>query len=303
MMASEWELIVPAHAKINLALYVLGKRPDGYHDIWTILQEVTLHDTLYFRRDSAPLRLTTDQPALAVGADNLVRRAARLLHERTGCPENVAIHLKKRIPVGAGLGGGSSDAAAALSGLNRLFQLGLSQAELAALGAELGSDVAFFLYGGAALATGRGEQIQPLAALPARWILLVNPGIHVSSGWAYKNLNLKLTNFAALRNVLPKSDTPVMTGDQRFPAQNMLEEPVIRTYPVIRSIKGQLLERGAEWAMMSGSGSTVFGIFRSKAAAEQARQQIARPDWLVVVTHAITREQREKQQSPRFLPA
>jgi len=288
VMSHLWDIIVPAYAKINLGLYVLGKRADGYHDIWTIFQELEFHDTLSFRQQTDTLTVTTDHPSLPVGEDNLVWRAIRLLHQRTACPETVAVHIEKHIPLGAGLGGGSSNAAAALRGMNRLFQLGLSQPELAALGAELGSDVSFFLYGGTALATGRGEQIQPLAGFPSVWVLLVNPGIHVSSEWAYKNLNLKLTNLEEVISVLPALDNIVITGVQRFPLRNMLEEPVIPKYPVIRSIKAQLLDHGAEWAMMSGSGSTVFGIFSSKAAAEKARQHIERPDWLVVVTHTIT---------------
>jgi len=201
----------------------------------------------------------------------------------------VAVHIEKHSPLGAGLGGGSSNAAAALNGMNRLFQLGLSQPELAALGAELGSDVPFFLYGGTALATGRGEQLQPLAGFPSVWVLLVNPGIHVSSGWAYKNLNLKLTNSQGVNSVHPQGTHLVITGANRTFLQNMLEEPVIKKYPVIQSIKAQLLNFGAEWAMMSGSGSTVFGIFHSEASVEKARQQMERPGWLVVVTRTMQR--------------
>jgi 4-diphosphocytidyl-2-C-methyl-D-erythritol kinase len=283
-MTHEWDLIVPAHAKINLGLYVLGRRSDGYHEIRTIFQELEFHDTLCFRKHADKLRITTDHPSLPIGENNLVWQAVRLLSQRTSCPENVVIHIEKKIPLGAGLGGGSSNAAATLLGMNRLFQLGLPLNELAVLGAELGSDVPFFLHGGTALATGRGEHIHPLSDVSPVWVLLVNPGIHVSSGWAYKNLNLRLTNSQEIISVLPQERDIVLTGVKRTPLKNMLEEPVIRKYPVIRSIKAQLLDNGAEWAMMCGSGSTVFGIFNRKASVEKARQHMERPDWLVVVT-------------------
>lgn len=276
------DLRMPSHAKINLGLYVLGKRPDGYHDIWTIFQELEFHDVLYFTKRDAPLTLTTNHPTLPVGDENLVCRAVRAFAQKTGCPTQLAIHLEKQIPLGAGLGGGSSNAAAALRGLNQLFQVGTSQKELAALGATLGSDVPFFLHGGTAIGTGRGEQIEPLPDLPPCWILLINPRIHVSSAWAYKNINLKLTNFPTKNNVFSQQHNAVT--DALRTLENMLEEPVISHYPIIVSIKNRLLEEGAEWASMSGSGSTVFGVFKEKELAEQALRQIERPDWLLVVT-------------------
>jgi 4-diphosphocytidyl-2-C-methyl-D-erythritol kinase len=283
-MTHKWDLIVSAHAKINLGLYVLGKRSDGYHDIWTIFQELEFHDTLYFRKHADKLLITTDHPSLPIGENNLVWQAVRLLSQHISCPENVTIHIEKNIPLGSGLGGGSSDAATTLLGMNRLFQLGLSPNELAEFGVELGSDVPFFLHGGTALATGRGEHIRPLSGFSPTWVLLVNPGIHISSGWAYKNVNLRLTNSQEIISVLPRGKDIVITGAHRTPLKNLLEEPVIKKYPVIRSIKAQLLDNGAEWAMMSGSGSTVFGIFSRKASVEKARQYMERPDWLVVVT-------------------
>lgn len=276
------DLRMPSHAKINLGLYVLGKRPDGYHDIWTIFQELEFHDVLYFTKHDAPLTLTTNHPTLPVGDDNLVCCAVRAFAQKMGCPTQLAIHLEKQIPLGAGLGGGSSNAAAALRGLNQLFQVGASQKELAALGATLGSDVPFFLYGGTAIGTGRGEQIEPLPDLPPCWILLINPGIHISSAWAYKNINLKLTNFPTKNNVFSQRHNAVT--DALRTLKNMLEEPVISHYPIIASIKNRLREEGAEWASMSGSGSTVFGVFKEKELAEQALRQIERPDWLLAVT-------------------
>lgn len=279
-----YDLILPSYAKINLGLYVLGKRADGFHDIWTIFQELEFHDTLYFRRSSEPLRITTTHPELAVGADNLVYRAVQLFQEYTGCPMPVHIHIEKSIPLGAGLGGGSSNAATTLRGMNRLFELHLTTEELCALGAKLGSDVPFFLYGGTAVATGRGEQLRRYPSFPPFWVLLIFPGFEVSSGWAYKNLNLKLTNSEGIISLLPQFNDIVITGDAQTPFVNMLEEPVIKKYPIIGCIKARLLHYGAEWALMSGSGSSVFGIFRDKTTAEHALQHLEQPDWMMIVT-------------------
>ena len=282
-----FDLVVPSYAKINLGLYVLGKRPDGYHDIWTIFQQIGFHDLLYFNKHDAPLAVTTTHPDLPGGEGNLVYRAARLLADKCGCSDRVAIHIEKRIPMGAGLGGGSSNAAAALRGMNHLFQLGLTPQELAAFGAELGSDVSYFLHGGTALGTGRGEQIERLPDLPEMPLLLIYPSIHVSSGWAYKNLNLKLTKI-----LLPNKGDLARNDDVAgvlSTLENMLEEPVSATYPIIDSLKSRLVEAGADVAMMSGSGSTVFGIFKEKGLAEYARQQLQRPEWQCIVTSFCSR--------------
>ena len=284
-----WDLVLPAYAKINLGLRVLGKRPDGFHAIQTIFQEVEFHDTLYFTKQTPEFSLTTNHASLPSGKQNLIWQAVQLLRKETGCSTPAAIHLDKHIPLGAGLGGGSSDAAAALQGLNALFELQLSQRCLAELGAQLGSDVAFFLYGGTAVASGRGEQVQPLADIEPVWVVLVNPGIHVSSAWAYKNLNLKLTNFRPLISVLSKFEEGHVAGIKQLFSENMLEKPVIREYPVIQEIKNTLQAQGAEWTLMSGSGSTVFGIFTEKAAAEYARQCVEQPGWLVVLTRTKQR--------------
>jgi 4-diphosphocytidyl-2-C-methyl-D-erythritol kinase len=285
---ASWDLVLPARAKVNFGLYVLDRRADGYHDIWTIFREIAFHDTLYFRRQSETLSISTNQADLPVGEDNLITRAVRLMQRKAGGPARLAIHLEKRIPLAAGLGGGSSNAATTLIALNRLYALGLSQADLASLGAELGADVPFFIYGGAAIVRGRGERLEPLVGCEPLWLVLINPGIHVSTGWAYKNVNLKLTNFRPIISVLSRMENIVLTGSQRMELINMLEEPVIKRYPVIESIKTTLLTHGAEWAMMSGSGSTTFGVFSSKVAAEEARQHIERPEeWLVVVTRTI----------------
>ena len=282
-----FDLVIPSYAKVNLGLYVVGKRPDGYHDIWTIFQQIEFHDLLYFNGHDAPLSVTTSHPDLPGGEDNLVYRAVRLLAQKYGCSDRVAIHIDKRIPMGAGLGGGSSNAAAALRGMNHLFQLGLTRSQLAEIGATLGSDVVYFLYGGTALGTGRGEQIKPLPELPALWLLLVYPAIHVSSGWAYKNINLKLTKNIPLNmwDIERKDDVAGLL----YTLENMLEEPVSARYPIIGELKTRLINIGAEAAMMSGSGSTVFGIFKDKEFAEYARQQVQTPEWQCIVTRFAPR--------------
>jgi len=282
-----FDLVIPSLAKINLGLYVLGKRADGYHDIWTIFQQIEFHDLLYFNKHDAPLTVTTSHPDLPGGEDNLVYRAVRLLAQQYDCSDRVAIHIDKRIPMGAGLGGGSSNAAAALRGMNHLFQLDLTRKQLAEIGGILGSDVVYFLHGGTALGTGRGEQIEPLPDLPPRWLLLIYPAIHVSSGWAYKNLNLKLTKNIPLnmRDIERKEDVAGLL----FTLENMLEEPVSAKYPIIGELKIRLMDVGADVARMSGSGSTVFGIFKNKEFAEYARQQLQTPEWQCIVTRFAPR--------------
>lgn len=289
-MPRDWDLRLPSYGKINLGLAVLGKRSDGYHEIETIFQEIEFHDTLYFRKHNSDLAITTDHPRLPVRERNLVWKAVELLRQRAECSGRIAIHIEKHLPIGAGLGGGSSNAAIALIGMNRLFDLRLTRDDLGALGAQLGSDVSFFLYGGTAVATGRGEHIRQLSDFPPAWVVLVNPGIHISSGWAYKNVNLKLTNSEEINNLLPRLHDVEITDTRRVPLENMLEAPVIHQYPIIGSIKSQLLECGAEWAMMSGSGSAVFGVFKSKGFAEKALHRMEQPGWVTIVTRLKQRK-------------
>ncbi len=285
-MLQDYDLSLPSYGKINLGLNVVAKRPDGYHAIETIFQELEFHDILYFRKHAGALTIKSDMPELPLGETNLVYKAIQLLHQHCECPTQVTVYIEKNIPLGAGLGGGSSNAAKTLIGMNQLFQLGLRVDELATLGAQLGSDVPFFLYGGTAMGTGRGEQIRPLPNFPQFQILLINPGIHVSSAWAYKNANLKLTNSKGLTSVSTQFKTAHTTELSFQALRNDLEVPVMEKYPIIRSIKTQLSEHGAEWTMMSGSGSTVFGIFHKKEFAEKALRQIKHPGWLTVITRS-----------------
>lgn len=268
------ELASPA--KVNLFLEVRGRRPDGYHEIETVFQLVDLCDTVRLTRTAAGVRLAVSGAALSAGPDNLAYRAATLLLAEAGHPGGVRIELIKRIPLGGGLGGGSSNAAAVLAGLNRLWGLGAPIAELLRLGARLGSDVPAFLGPGLCLATGRGEILAPLVGWPARWLVLANPGTAVSTAWAYQALSSKLTERAVQASIAAS----IAGGCLPWPptwAFNCLEEAVLPSRPEIRALKATLAEAGAGPVLMSGSGASVFAVARDEAAALEvaARAQAA----------------------------
>lgn len=271
-MSSPASLVVHAHAKINLHLQILGLRPDGYHEVRTILQSLDLHDTLAFSTTPGPFRLTCDQPGVPTDARNLVWRAAQLLWSlRAGgdAPiEGVQVVLTKRVPAEAGMGGGSSDAAATLLALSRIWHLSLDLASLARIGARLGSDVPFFLSGGTALGTGKGDDVSPLVEPPPTPVVVVKPPFGVSTPDAYDWFD---------------QDRPARTGrlaPRRVPGwpawaldlHNDLEAPVASRYPQIRRVVRELTALGAIHAAMTGSGSAVFGLFghHDVAAAAQA---------------------------------
>lgn len=267
---------IEAPAKVNLWLRVLGRLPDGYHRIDTLMVPVTLYDEVWIDRRSAggKLEVIADDPAVPSGPANLAYRAAAALLRRGGGRERIRIRIRKRIPVGAGLGGGSSDAAAALRGVNRLLGLNLSRRELAEIGAEIGADVPFFVYGRPARARGKGERIEVLRSFPKLWIVIVYPRFAVSSGWAYRRLELDLTKrggntsiTVSLRHLRRKS------GLSRL-LVNDLEAVTIHRYPEIGRHKQRLIAEGAQGALMSGSGSSVFGVFASERAARRAFQRL-----------------------------
>lgn len=253
-------------AKINLFLEVRGRRADGYHEIESVLQMVDLCDTVRLRRAPAGIAVRVCGADLPAGAENLAHRAAAALFDAAGCSGGVAIDLVKRIPVGGGLGGGSSNAAAVLVGLNCLYGLGVSLAELAALGAGLGSDVPFFLGGSLGLATGRGEILRPLTPWARHWIVLANPGTGVSTAWAYREISSKLTDGRDQARI-PAS---IAGGSLPWPptwAFNRLEDAVLPLRPEIRALRDLLRHGGGSPTLMSGSGSTVFAVAADEAAA------------------------------------
>jgi len=247
-------LTLKAPAKINYLLDVIGRRPDGYHDLRMVMQRVNLCDEITITLTDGPdIIVTCGKGGVPDGSE-----------------QGATIHISKNIPVAAGLGGGSSDAATVLMGMNELLGLGLSEQRLMEIGVKLGADVPFFIFKKTALAEGIGEQLKAMPDMPAVWVLLVNPGVHVSTAWVYKNL--QLTNRAELAK-LPyfygsiESICSILSND--------LESVTIPVFPVIADIKSAMLRLGALGAMMSGSGPTVFGLFRDKDAAERARDVLA----------------------------
>ena len=257
-------LVAEAFAKVNRSLVVLGRRADGYHELDTVFQAVGLADRLTFE-ESDGLTLELDDPSIPAGAENLVVRAARALAEEAGVKPRAAIGLEKRIPSGGGLGGGSSDAAVTLLGLTALWGLDLSLERLSVVGAALGSDVPFFLFGGTARGLGRGERIEPLPDLPPRGVVLVMPPFPVATPDVFRRL------------AAPEWDgrMPVERGAAEVPDRNDLEPAAEALFPALRAVRESLAAAGAVQARLSGSGSTVFGLFPDLAAASEAARRLA----------------------------
>lgn len=280
-------VLLRSGAKVNLALEILGKRSDGYHDLATVLQAIDLHDLVLLERAESGISLSTDSPQIPTGPESLVWRAARLLQEASGTTLGARIHIVKRIPVAAGLGGGSSNAAAALLGLNRLWGLRWSIGRLEPLAQRLGMDVPFFLRGGRALATGRGEVLTPLPQKQALWLVLVNPGFPLSTGEVYGRLPpIHRDTGSRTRGLVSalEHDGPAAMAGRLY---NALEMAVGESYPDLERIKGRLLAVGALGAVMSGSGPTVFGVAASARQARRIAAGLAGSPWWVAVVHTL----------------
>jgi 4-diphosphocytidyl-2-C-methyl-D-erythritol kinase len=264
---------VSAPAKVNLILDVLGRRPDGYHEVAMLMVRLSLHDRVTVSLTSGS-GITVACPGLdlAAGEENIAVRAARLFLAHTGIETGVAIAIAKQIPAAAGLGGGSSDAAAVLLALNDLLDTGLPCGELQSLGVRLGADVPFFLCGEmAAWATGIGERLEPWRGLPPCWLVLVNPRFAVSTAWVYQNLGL---THQRCMSKIPRF--PERAAELVPLLRNDLEAVTSSRHPEIAAIKQRLLQAGALGALMSGSGPTVFGVFAGQSAAETAAARLAR---------------------------
>lgn len=276
------ELEIRANAKINLALDVLGERPDGYHEIDTVLQAISLHDTITIESGRGAFCLTCDDPSLELNERNLVTRAWALLKDRVEDP-SVVINIEKRIPVAAGLAGGSTDAAATLVGLNRFWELGLSDEELQELGARLGSDVPFFIHGGTQRATGRGEKLTPLKSFRGHPVLLVNCGKPLSSRYVYERVPVgKSMDIDALIDRMA-ADNPHAFSLM----QNRMEVVSFEAVPELPGILKEMEDEGALVARMSGSGPTIFGIFESNEACEKAFRRFEGRYPTVLITQTI----------------
>lgn len=292
------EITLSAYGKINLGLDVTGRRENGYHDVNMIMQSVGLCDTLTVTKlpVGSGITLETNLPSLGRPEENLAFRAAALLKEEFHIKDGLSLKLTKRIPVAAGMAGGSTDAAAALKAVNELFSLGMDWKALAKYGVRLGADIPYCLLSGTARSEGIGEILTPLPAAPDCHVLLVNPGIHVSTKYVYEHLD-------AIKD--PKHpDIDGMTGaikQQDYEGivrrlENILETVTIPKAPVIAQIKENMLVLGADGALMSGSGPTVFGLFSEKETCEQAKawflnqKQAVREQWPVIMTHFQKRE-------------
>lgn len=286
---------LPSFAKINLTLRVLGRRDDGYHEINTVFQSVTLHDDLTFSAlDDERLELVCDAPAADVPSDetNLVHRAAVALRERFGVKRGGRVVLKKIIPAGGGLGGGSSNAAVALLGLARLWEIKTDRETLAEIGAGLGADVPFFLTGGTALGTGRGTDIHPLADLPPKHFLLVTPEVKVSTVEAYKSLNAPALTKAVLPvNLAISRRQAEISGSWHDVLTNDFEQVVFQLYPEIERARDALNAAGASGSLLSGSGSSVYGLFDSLEHCARARAAlIVASGWQVFPCTTLSRQ-------------
>ncbi|HKV05710.1 MAG TPA: 4-(cytidine 5'-diphospho)-2-C-methyl-D-erythritol kinase [Candidatus Acidoferrales bacterium] len=282
------KLTIPAFAKVNLCLHVMGKRPDGYHELRTVFQAISLRDTLDLSitpGSGLEMFISCSDPALA-SHENLVLRAIQALVPEIGFKGSVSVHLEKKVPVARGLGGGSSDAAAALIGMLRLTRAEIPLRRLMEIAASLGADVPFFLFGGRALAVNRGDEIYPLEDAPRRTIVVVSPeGIGVNTKEAYEWLSPELTRLSKPNRIWKFC---ALCWSRQETLSNDFEGPVFSRHPRLREIRDGLLERGAANAALAGSGSAVFGVFRNPAQARRAAR--AFPEDSVFAVETLSRE-------------
>jgi len=273
-------------AKVNLRLEILKKRKDGYHELRTVLQKIDLHDTIYFSlKKENGISIVTDHPDLPVGKRNLVYQAVQSILERSDYRGGVHVKIMKRIPLGAGLGGGSSNAAATLKALNQLLRMNLPEKELMGMGLRIGADIPFFFMEGSAIGSGIGERLKEIE-LAGLWYVLIYPNFQVSTRWAYQNFVLtkvrfRLNFYRLLRT--PEGIAHILRND--------LEEVVSRQYPQIDIMKRIILGTGALGALMTGSGPTVFGVFSEEEDALEACQKVKKmvkgKGWIVLNARSI----------------
>lgn len=278
------KLQIKAPAKVNYRLDVLGKRPDGYHELRMIMQRVDLCDELEISLSETPgIRVVCGKAGVPDGPGNIAWRAADALLKLSGRQVGIDISITKKIPVAAGLGGGSSDAASVLMGVNELLELGLSDQRLMEIGVKLGADVPFFIYKKTAFAEGIGDKLTALDEVPSLWVVLVNAGIHCSTAWVYQNLQLTTDKPAA---ILPVSYSDIKAVCDVL--SNDLEPVTFKRYPLVSELKEILTAAGARGALMSGSGSTVFGLFESEKAAKQAAGEMSKKHgWFSVAVQTL----------------
>jgi 4-diphosphocytidyl-2-C-methyl-D-erythritol kinase len=280
--------------KVNLLLNILGKRDDGFHEVETIMQPVRIFDRLSFEQTPMGVELSCNEPSLPIDSRNLVYRAAEMFLKAARIKDGVRLHLEKRIPMAAGLGGGSGNAATTLLGLNELFEKPLTAEQLQLMAASLGSDVPFFLQDKPALATGRGEMIQSLEPFPAlrdTSLILVHPGFGIETAWAYKNLarfphalNGERGRAQKLVSLLQSTD-PKIAGTGLY---NSLEAPALEKFPLLELFQDFFRSQGAAATLMSGSGSTTFAVVQgaseAEALAEKFKARFGTSNWVAVIS-------------------
>lgn len=296
---SENFLKLPSFAKINWYLRILGKRPDGFHELCTVFQTVSLHDNLTFT-EGEDLTLTCDKTYIPTGDKNLIIKAANLTRKKFRVKKGAKIHLEKNIPSPGGLGGGSSNAAIAVLGLLNLWKLQIEFNEILEIGEELGSDVPFFLYGGTALGTGRGTQILSLKDKTEKYLLIVTPNVNVSTSEAFSRLNAPhLTNETSKSNLQICLNEARTLDLRQSVLKNDFEASVFRAAPEIKRVKEKLLETGALSALLSGSGASVFAIFDKEETRQTAQKAIEiEKNWRSSAVAAISRDEYREALKP-----
>jgi len=277
------EIRLRANAKINLFLEVLDRRPDGYHNIETVFQSIDLHDVIILR-ENAPgsIEIKCEHPQVPLDSSNLVYKAAELLLSESGKRCGVQIEIIKNIPIGAGLAGGSTDAAATLVGLSELWELGYDTGKLCRLGGKIGADVPFCIMGGTALGRGRGDELTRLTPFPETPVVIANPGFQVSTARAYESL--RLTRERKSGNILVGKMQRGDVSDIGGNLYNIFESVILEEYPLVREIKEEFIRSGALAALMTGSGPTVFALARDTLSAQHLRERVSRLADFCIVT-------------------
>ena len=285
-------LTLPSFAKINLHLQVIGRRPDGFHDLCTVFQTISLHDTLTISADD-DMRMTCGDDRIPADEQNLVVRAALELKKELGISLGALIHLEKRIPAPGGLGGGSSNAAVTLLGLNRIWNANVPIERLHTVAERLGSDVPFFLYGGTSLGMGRGEVVEPISEFTEKYMLVVAPNVAVATRDAFKRLMARALTKQESKRILQICRFDLEAADFKYTAfKNDFEISVFAAYPEVERVKNTLLELGAERAMLSGSGGSVFAVFEKEETRQTALKALdTEVNWRKFAVATISRDE------------
>lgn len=286
-------ITLPSFAKVNLHLRVLGKREDGYHDIFTVFQTVSLHDTITFEESASEIVLECDEPNVPTDIRNLVVKAANRIRDRYQVLKGAYIRIEKRIPMGGGLGGGSSNAAVALIGLTRLWRLNARVQDLEPIAADLGADVPFFLHGGTMIGEGLGTSLNEVAEFEAENMIIVTPDVHVSTAAAYEALRAESLTNAEANRILRVCRSEAESPDFLHSAlRNDFETTVFAAFPEIGPAKQKLVDLGARQVLMSGSGSSVFAIFDKEETRQIALKALDNEvNWRKFAVAAVSREE------------